>query len=193
MWDLPLHKSLLHVYFFPPKLQRIFCLPLASLLLSYFLPSFVRVHVLLSSSFLKTPFSSVFAHSRDYQSLSGSPHVPVKEFLLTLLVKNGTLVDTKHQTLPSRWRKPWCRAPIYKDSYGSSLHSQHLQLCGCYRCFYPAESRSPHWRRDKCRSPARVPSRLINEEGAFEPEFTLELSSHQELLLFLSPLKRKSK
>lgn len=24
-----------------------------------------------------------------------------------------------------------------------SLHSQHLQLCGCYRCFYPAESRSP--------------------------------------------------
>ena len=41
-------------------------------------------------------------------------------------------------------KKALVQVPTYKDSYGSSLHSQQLQLCGCYRCSYPAESRSPH-------------------------------------------------
>ena len=157
--------------FFPQKLQHIFCLTLASLLLSYFLPSFVRVHCFMSSSFFKTPFSSVFAHSRDYQSLSGSPHVPVKEFLLTLLVKNETLVDTKLQTLPSWWRKPWYRVPIYKDSYGSRVPIPSISSCVVVtdvlillRAGVPPEGKI------NARAPARVPSRLINEEGAFKSQ-----------------------
>lgn len=195
MWDLPLHTSLLHVHFFPKKLQHIFCLPLASLLLSYFLPSFVRVHVLLSSSFFKNTLQQCLCPQ---QGLSKSLWVPscscqgilthsaCKEWNAGRHKASDTSIPVKKALVQGSYLQRLLRK--------QSLHSQHLQLCGCYRCSYPAESRSPHWRWDKRGSPSQSPFKVNKRRGCFQTtEFTLELSSHQELLLFLSALKRKSK
>ena len=195
MWDLPLHTSLLHVHFFPKKLQHIFCLPLASLLLSYFLPSFVRVHVLLSSSFFKNTLQQCLCPQ---QGLSKSLWVPScscqgilthsagKEWNAGRHKASDTSIPVKKALVQGSY--------LQRLLWKQSLHSQHLQLCGCYRCSYPAESRSPHWRWDKRGSPSQSPFKVNKRRGCFQTtEFTLELSSHQELLLFLSALKRKSK
>lgn len=195
MWDLPLHTSLLHVHFFPKKLQHIFCLPLASLLLSYFLPSFVRVHVLLSSSFFKNTLQQCLCPQ---QGLSKSLWVPscscqgilthsaCKEWNAGRHKASDTSIPVKKALVQGSY--------LQRLLWKQSLHSQHLQLCGCYRCSYPAESRSPHWRWDKRGSPSQSPFKVNKRRGCFQTtEFTLELSSHQELLLFLSALKRKSK
>ena len=195
MWDLPLHTSLLHVHFFPKKLQHIFCLPLASLLLSYFLPSFVRVHVLLSSSFFKNTLQQCLCPQ---QGLSKSLWVPscscqgilthsaCKEWNAGRHKASDTSIPVKKALVQGSY--------LQRLLWKQSLHSQHLQLCGCYRFSYPAESRSPHWRWDKRGSPSQSPFKVNKRRGCFQTtEFTLELSSHQELLLFLSALKRKSK
>ena len=145
--------------------------------------------------FFKTASSSVFAHSVYYQGLSGSPHVPVKEDLLIVLVKKGTLGRHKASDTSIPVKKDLAQG-LYLQRLleKQSLHSQRLQLCGCYRCSCPAESRSALWRRDKCQSPSQRPFKVSEWGGCFRiTEFTLELSSHQELPLFLSPLKRKCK
>ena len=177
------------------KLQHIFCLPLASLLLSYFLPSFVRVHVLLSSSFFKNTLQQCLCPQ---QGLSKSLWVPscscqgilthsaCKEWNAGRHKASDTSIPVKKALVQGSY--------LQRLLWKQSLHSQHLQLCGCYRCSYPAESRSPHWRWDKRGSPSQSPFKVNKRRGCFQTtEFTLELSSHQELLLFLSALKRKSK
>lgn len=131
--------------FFPQKLQHIFCLTLASLLLSYFLPSFVRVHCFIVIFVFKNTLQQCLCPQ---QGLSKSLWIPscscqgilthsaCKEWNSGRHKASDTSIPVKKALVQGSYLQRLLRK--------QSPHSQHLQLCGCYRCSYPAESRSPH-------------------------------------------------
>ena len=142
MWDLPLHRSLLHVYFSPQSYNVSFASPWPHYYL--FSPIFCKSACFIVIFIFKNTLQQCLCPQQGLSKSFWVPSCSCQGILTHSACKEWNSGGHKASDTSIPMKKALVQGSyLQRLLWKQSLHSQHLQLCGCYRCFYPAESRSP--------------------------------------------------